>query len=104
MMIWKKKSKIWRLKQSIKDFGLFIKLLSYCLKCRKNADSKNLKVATTKKTKIMLLSKCVVCDSKKSRFIKEQEASGLLSSFWIKTYLSKNSFSRSSFVPKILTS
>ena len=27
----------------------------------------------------MLLSKCAVCDSKKSEFIKEQEASGLLS-------------------------
>ena len=26
----------------------------------------------------MILSKCTVCDSKKSKFIKEQEASGLL--------------------------
>ena len=33
----------------------------------------------------MLSSKCAVCDSKKSRFIKEQEASGLLSSFGIRT-------------------
>ena len=37
----------------------------------------------------MLLSKCAVCNSKRSRFIKEQEASGLLSSFWLKTGLSK---------------
>ena len=37
----------------------------------------------------MLLSKCAVCDSKKSRFIKQQEASGLLSSLGIKTPLSK---------------
>ena len=37
----------------------------------------------------MLLSKCAVCDSKKSKFIKEQEASGLLSSLGIKTPLSK---------------
>ena len=29
----------------------------------------------------MLLSKCAVYDSKKSEFIKEQEASGLLSTF-----------------------
>ena len=29
----------------------------------------------------MLLSKCGVCDKKKSKFIKQQEASGLLSSF-----------------------
>ena len=37
----------------------------------------------------MLLSKCEVYDSKKSKFIKEQEASGLLSSLGIKTPLSK---------------
>ena len=36
----------------------------------------------------MLLSKCAVCDSKKSKFIKEQEANGLLSSLGIKTSLS----------------
>ena len=38
---------------------------------------------------IMLLSKCAVRDSKKSKFIKEQEASALLSSLGIKTPLSK---------------
>ena len=37
----------------------------------------------------MLLSKCAVCDSRKSRFIKEQEDSGLLSSLEIRTPLSK---------------
>ena len=37
----------------------------------------------------MHLSKCAVCDSKKSEFIKQQEASGLLSSLAIKTPLSK---------------
>ena len=37
----------------------------------------------------MLLSKYAVCDSKKSKFIKEKEASGLLSSLGIKTSLSK---------------
>ena len=37
----------------------------------------------------MLSSKCVVCNSKKSRFIKEQEASGLLGSLGIKTPLSQ---------------
>ena len=54
-------------------------MLSYCLKCRKNRESKNPKVVKTKKGRIMLLLKCVVCDSKKSKFIKEQKASGLLS-------------------------
>ena len=61
----------------------------YCLKCRKNVESKNPKVAKTKNGRIMLLSKCAVCDSKKSKFIKEQGASGLLSSFGIKIPLTK---------------
>ena len=38
--------------------------------------------------RIMLLSKCAVCDSKNSKFIKQQEASGLLSSLGIKASLS----------------
>ena len=61
----------------------------YCFKCRKNTESKNPKVAKTKNGRIMLLSKCAVCDSKKSKFIKEQEASGLLISLGIKTPLNK---------------
>ena len=64
-------------------------MLSYCLKCRKNTESKNLKVARTKNGRIMLLSKCAVCDSEKSKFIKQEEATGLLSSLEIKTPLSK---------------
>ena len=40
----------------------------------------------------MLLLKCEVCDSKKSKFIKEQKASGLLSSLGIKTPLRKIHF------------
>ena len=64
-------------------------MLLFCLKCRKITDSKNPKVARTKNGKIMLLSKCAVCDSKKSKFIKEQEASGLLSNLGIKIHLSK---------------
>ena len=63
--------------------------MSYCLKCRKNTESKNPKVARTKNERIMLLSKCKVCDTKKSKFIKEQESGRLLSSLGIKTILSK---------------
>ena len=63
--------------------------MSYCLKCRKNTESKNPKVARTKNERIMLLSKCKVCDNKKSEFIKEQESGRLLSSLGIKTILSK---------------
>ena len=64
-------------------------MLSYCWKCRKNTESTNPKVARTKNGRIMLLSKCEVCDSKKSKFIKEPKASGLLSSLGIKTPLNK---------------
>ena len=64
-------------------------MLSYCLKCRKNTESKNPKVAMTKNGRIMLLSKCAVCDSKGSKFIKQQEASGLLGSLGIKAPLNK---------------
>ena len=59
------------------------------MKCRKNTESKNPKVARTKNERIMLLSKCKVCDTKKSKFIKEQESGRLLSSLGIKTILSK---------------
>ena len=41
---------------------------------------------------MMLLSKYEVCDSKKSKFIKEETDSKLLSSFGIKTPLSKIPF------------
>ena len=64
-------------------------MLSYCLSCRKNTESKNPNVATTKIGRIMLLSKCKVCDGKKLKFIKEKEASGLLSSLGIKAPLNK---------------
>ena len=63
--------------------------MSYRLKCRKSTESKNPKVVRTKNERIMILSKCEVCDSKKLKFIKEQEASGLLSSLGIKTPLNK---------------
>ena len=64
-------------------------MLSCCLKCRWNKENKNPKVVKTKKGRIMLLSNCAVCGSKKSEFIKEHDASGLLSSLGLKTSLSK---------------
>ena len=60
-------------------------MLSYCLKCIKNTESKNTKVVKTKNRRIILLSKYEVCDSKKLEFIKDEEASGLLGT---KTHLS----------------
>ena len=64
-------------------------MLLYCLKCPKDTESKNPKVTRTKNGRIMLLSKCAVCDSKKSTFIKQQNTSGLLISLGVKTSLSK---------------
>ena len=52
-------------------------MLPYCLKCRKNTGSKNPNVVRIKNGRIMLLSKCAVCNSKKSEFIKEHKAKGL---------------------------
>ena len=62
---------------------------SYCLKCRKNTENINPRVSKTSNGKKMLLSKCAVCGSKRSRFIKKQEASGILSSLGLKTPLSR---------------
>ena len=59
------------------------------MKCLKNTETKNPKVARTKDGRIMLLSKCAISDSKKSKFIKQEEASGLLSSLGIKAPLCK---------------
>ena len=61
----------------------------YCLKCRKYTENINPQVSGTSNGKIMILSKCAVCNSKKSKFINQQEAKGLLSKLGIKTPLSK---------------
>ena len=62
---------------------------SYCLKCKKYTKNINPQVSSTSNDKMMILSKCAICGSKKSRFIKKQEAKGLLSKLGIKTPLSK---------------
>ena len=64
-------------------------MLSYCLKCRKSTESKNPKFTRANNGRIMLLTKCEVCDRKKMKLITEQEATGLLSSLGIKTHLNK---------------
>ena len=51
-----------------------IRMKSHCLKCRKNTENINPKVSKTSNGRTMVLSKCAICDSKKSRFIKNQEA------------------------------
>ena len=64
-------------------------MLSYCLNCRKNTESINPKVSKTTNGKTMILSKCAICGSKKSKFIKEQQAKGLLSNLGLRTPLNK---------------
>ena len=64
-------------------------MLSYCLKCKKNTKSINPKVSKTTNAKAMILSTCAICGRKKSKFIKEQEAKGLLSNIGLKTPLNK---------------
>ena len=64
-------------------------MISYCLKCKNNMENINPKVSKTSNGKTMLLPKCVCAIVKKPRFIKEQEASGLLSSLDIKVPFSK---------------
>ena len=64
-------------------------MLSYCLKCKKNTESINPKVSKTTNGKMMVLSKCAICSSKKAKFIKDQQAKGLLSNLHIRTPLNK---------------
>ena len=65
------------------------KMLTYCLKCKRNIENKDAKMVKNKNGRLILLSKCAVCGSKKSRFIKEQKTKGLLSNLGIKIPLSK---------------
>ena len=64
-------------------------MLSYCLKCKKNTESINPKVLKTTNNKRMILSKCAICGSKKSKFIKEQQEKGLLTNLGLRTPLNK---------------
>ena len=64
-------------------------MLSYCLKCKKNTESISAKVSKTTNGKTLILSTCAICGSKKSKFIKEQQAKGLLSNLGIRTPLNK---------------
>ena len=61
----------------------------YCLACRKYTKNNNPKIVRNKQNRLMMQSNCANCGSKKSRFIKEQQAMGILSNSGIKTPLSK---------------
>ena len=64
-------------------------MASYCLKCRKYTKNINPHVSNTSNGKIMILSRCAICNTQRSKFIKQQEAKGILSKLGIKTSLSK---------------
>ena len=65
------------------------KIKSYCLKFRKDTENINSRVSNTSNGRTIILSKCAICGSKKSRFIKDQEAKGLLSNLGVRAPLSK---------------
>ena len=62
---------------------------TYCLACTKYTKCINPKIVRYRHNKSMIQSNCAVYGSKKSRFIKEHQAMGLLSNSGIKTPLSK---------------
>ena len=62
---------------------------SYCLKCRKDTENIDPKISSSSDGRTMILSKCAICGRKKSIFINNQKAKGLLSNLGIKTTLSK---------------
>ena len=56
---------------------------SYCLSCKKNTENTNQKMVKTKNNRLMILSKCDICNNKKSRFISLE--SGVLDSLGLNT-------------------
>ena len=58
----------------------------YCLKCRKDTENINLRVSNTSNGRTMILSKCAICSRKRSRFIRNQEAKGLLSNLGVRSH------------------
>ena len=62
---------------------------TYCLACRKYTKNINPKIVTNKHNRSMIQSNCAICGSKKSRFIKEHQAMGLLSNLGIRTPLTQ---------------
>ena len=62
---------------------------TYSLACRKYTKNNNPKIVRNRKNRLMIQSNCTTCGNKKSRFIKKQQAVGILSNLGIKTPLSK---------------
>ena len=59
-------------------------MLTYCISCRTKTENLNSKIFETKNGRLIMQSKCPVSGIKKPRFVKEQEARGLLGRLVIK--------------------
>ena len=62
---------------------------TYYLVCRNYTKSINLEIVRNRQNRLMIQSNCATCGSKKSRFIKEQKALGILSNLGIRAPLSQ---------------
>ena len=60
-----------------------------CLKCKKDTENIDPKIFRAKNNRLLIQSDCSDCKNKKSRFVKEQDAKGLLSNLGIKIPFSK---------------
>ena len=60
---------------------------TYSLVCKKYTKNNNPKIVRNRQNRLMIQSNCATCGSKKSRFIKEQQAMGILSNLSIKKLL-----------------
>ena len=59
------------------------------MSCRKNTENKNVKIMRAKNGRLQMRSLCSVFGNKKSKFVKEQEGKGILSSLGIRAPLSQ---------------
>ena len=62
---------------------------TYCLVCRDYTKSINPKIVRNRQNRYIIQYNCATCRSKKSRFIKEQKALGILGNLGIKTPLNQ---------------
>ena len=62
---------------------------TYCLVCKNYTKSINPEIVRNRQNRLMIQSNCATCGTKKSRFIKEQKALGILSNLGIRTPLSQ---------------
>ena len=62
---------------------------TYCVKCKKDTENIDPEISITSNGKAMILSKCAISGSKRSRFNKNQETKGLSSNLGVRTQLGK---------------